>query len=66
MGHEIYDVTIIGSGLGGLTAAALLSRKGFKTLVVEKKDRLGGRFSTMEYKGFNLPTGAIIIPDSWT
>jgi phytoene desaturase len=60
-----YDITIIGSGLGGLTAAALLSRKGFKTLVVESRRRVGGRFSTIDYEGFKLPTGAILIPDGW-
>ncbi|MFX1268690.1 MAG: phytoene desaturase family protein [Promethearchaeota archaeon] len=60
-----YDIVIIGSGLGGLTAASLLSRKGFKILVVESRSRIGGRFSTFEYKGFKLPTGAILIPDGW-
>jgi len=60
-----YDIVIIGSGLGGLTAASLLSRKGFKTLVVESRSRIGGRFSTFEYEGFKLPTGAILIPDGW-
>ena len=60
-----YDIVIIGSGLGGLTAAGLLSRKGFKTLVVESRSRIGGRFSTFEYEGFKLPTGAILIPDGW-
>jgi phytoene desaturase len=62
---DYYDIVIIGSGLGGLTAASLLSRKGFKTLVVESRSRLGGRFSTFEYQGFKLPTGAILIPDGW-
>jgi phytoene desaturase len=60
-----YDIVIIGSGLGGLTAASLLSRKGFKILIVESRSRIGGRFSTFEYKGFKLPTGAILIPDGW-
>ncbi len=60
-----YDIVIIGSGLGGLTAASLLSRKGFKILVVESRSRVGGRFSTFEYEGFKLPTGAILIPDGW-
>ena len=60
-----YDIVIIGSGLGGLTAASFLSRKGFKTLVVESRSRIGGRFSTFEYEGFKLPTGAILIPDGW-
>ncbi|MFX0188598.1 MAG: phytoene desaturase family protein [Candidatus Hodarchaeota archaeon] len=65
MKYENYDIIIIGSGLGGLTAATLLSRKGFKTLVVESRSRIGGRFSTFEYEGFKLPTGAILIPDGW-
>ncbi|MFX1590608.1 MAG: NAD(P)-binding protein, partial [Promethearchaeota archaeon] len=65
MKYENYDTIIIGSGLGGLTAATLLSRKGFKTLIVESRSHIGGRFSTFEYKGFKLPTGAILIPDGW-
>jgi len=65
MKTENYDIVIIGSGLGGLTAATLLSRKGFKTLVLESRKRIGGRFSTFEYEGFKLPTGAILIPDGW-
>ena len=63
--NENYDVVIIGSGLGGLTAATFLSRNGFKTLVVESLSRVGGRFSTIEHEGFKLPTGAILIPDGW-
>jgi phytoene dehydrogenase-like protein len=65
MMDDDYDIVIIGSGLGGLTAASFLSRKGFKTLVVERRSRIGGRFSTFEYEGFKLPTGAILIPDGW-
>ena len=65
MRDENYDVIIIGSGLGGLTAATILSQKGFKTLVVESLSRLGGRFSTIEHEGFKIPTGAILIPDGW-
>ena len=65
MDNEDYDIIIIGSGIGGLTAATLLSRKGYKTLVVESRTRIGGRFSTFEHEGFKLPTGAILIPDGW-
>jgi len=54
-------VVVIGSGIGGMSAAALLSRSGYRALVVESKGRLGGRFSTEEYEGFKLPTGAIVI-----
>ena len=65
MKNEYYDIVIIGSGLGGLTAGTLLSRKGFKILIVESRRRVGGRFSTFDYEGFKLPTGAILIPDGW-
>jgi phytoene dehydrogenase-like protein len=56
-----YDVAIIGSGVGGLCAGALLAKRGYKTLLVEGLDRWGGRLSTVEEKGFKLPTGAILL-----
>jgi len=60
MGQD-YDVTVIGSGVGGLCAAALLAGRGYRTLMVEGLDRWGGRLSTVEEKGFKLPTGAILL-----
>jgi phytoene dehydrogenase-like protein len=41
-----YDVIVIGAGLGGLTAAALIARAGRKTLVVERNASVGGAAST--------------------
>ena len=58
---EKYDVVVIGAGIGGLCSGALLSHWGYKTLVVEKLSRIGGRCSTEEYEGFKLPTGAFSI-----
>ena len=43
---ERYDVIVIGAGLGGLTAAALLARAGRKTLVIERNASVGGAAST--------------------
>ncbi len=61
MANNKYDVVVAGSGIGGLCAAALLARHGYKTLLTEKLDRLGGRFSTIEQEGFKVPTGAVAI-----
>jgi phytoene dehydrogenase-like protein len=41
-----YDVIVIGAGLGGLTAAALLARAGRRTLLVERNPSVGGAAST--------------------
>jgi len=57
--QQEYDVVVIGSGIGGLGVGALLSHRGYKTLVVEKLERIGGRCSTEEYEGFKLSTGAM-------
>jgi len=61
MEQEKYDVVVIGSGVGGMCAAALLVHSGYKTLVVEALDRVGGRCSTQYVEGFTLPCGAIAI-----
>lgn len=60
--HERYDVVVLGSGVGGLGTAALLANKGYKTLVVEKLPFIGGRCSTLTYKGFKIPTGVMGVP----
>jgi prolycopene isomerase len=40
--RDAYDAIVVGSGLGGLTTAALLARAGRRVLVVERHDRPGG------------------------
>ncbi len=54
-----YDVVIIGSGMGGLSAAALLSHLGYRIIVAEKQPIIGGRNSTIDHKGFKISTGAM-------
>lgn len=56
-----YDAIIIGAGAGGLFTAARLQHLGYRTLVVERLDKLGGRASTTDVDGFKVNDGAIVI-----
>ena len=42
MSEESFDAVVIGSGLGGLTAAALLAKAGHKVCVIERNHSVGG------------------------
>ncbi|MFX0000947.1 MAG: phytoene desaturase family protein [Candidatus Hodarchaeota archaeon] len=52
-----YDVIIIGGGVGGTAIGAILATKGFKTLLIEKNEFVGGRCSTYEKEGFKVDVG---------
>jgi len=51
-GRGKYDAIIIGAGLGGLSCAALLTRQGFRPLVIEKNSKPGGYATSFERQGF--------------
>lgn len=51
-----YDVVIIGAGVGGLTAAALLSKAGFSVCVLEKEPHAGGYLAGFRRKDFRFDT----------
>lgn len=61
MTENTWDALVIGAGAGGLFAAARLSHLGYKTLVVERLDKVGGRASTDDVDGFKVNDGAIVI-----
>jgi phytoene desaturase len=58
---EQFDAVVIGAGAGGLFTAARLAHRGYRTLVVERLDKVGGRASTDDIDGFKVNTGAIVI-----
>ena len=47
-GNHIYDAIVIGAGHNGLTAAAYLAKAGLSTLVLERRDIVGGCCVTEE------------------
>jgi phytoene dehydrogenase-like protein len=58
MGRMVkYDITIIGSGLGGLVCANILSKEGYKVCVLEKNADFGGCLRSYTRKGRILDTG---------
>ncbi|MER5674675.1 phytoene desaturase family protein [Pseudonocardia alni] len=56
-----FDALVVGAGAGGLFAAARLAHAGYRTLVVERLDKVGGRASTTDIDGFLVNDGAIVI-----
>ncbi len=53
----IYDVVIIGSGVGSLFSGALLSSQGKKVCVLEKHSKIGGTLQTFTRKGCSFSAG---------
>ncbi len=50
--EKAVDVLIVGGGPAGLSAAVELGRRGIKTLLVDDKDRLGGKLVLQTHKFF--------------
>jgi all-trans-retinol 13,14-reductase len=52
-----WDAIVIGSGIGGLTTAALLAKEGRRVLVLEQHDIAGGNLHTFSERGYEFDTG---------
>src|SRR6201995_3512381 len=58
---QTYDAIIIGAGHNALVTAAYLSRAGYKVLVLERRDVLGGCCITEElWPGYKVSTAAYV------
>jgi phytoene desaturase len=59
--EEAYDVVVVGSGLGGLSAGALLAKAGKKVLVVERHDRPGGYAHSFRRKQYTFDSALHVV-----
>tara|TARA_B110000211_G_C14093461_1_gene561056 strand:- start:10432 stop:11880 length:1449 start_codon:yes stop_codon:yes gene_type:complete len=64
-----YDVIVVGGGFAGITAARDTQKSGLKTLVLEARNRLGGRTFTSEFAGHKIELGGSLVhwlqPEVW-
>ena len=54
------DVIIIGGGLSGLNTARQLASTGVRILVLEARNRLGGRTEVTNWEGWNIDVGMLL------
>ena len=56
-------IAVIGSGLAGLTSAALLIKEGHTVTVYEQHEKIGGVTATIERDGYKWDWGQMLVPD---
>src|SRR5215216_2170403 len=55
MDDETADAVVLGAGVAGLAAAQELSQAGLRVIMIEARDRIGGRIFTQRVPGHPLP-----------
>ena len=56
-----FDVVVIGGGFAGVTAARDSSKNNHKTLLLEARNRLGGRTFGADFEGTSIEMGGTWI-----
>ncbi|MGD2042306.1 MAG: FAD-dependent oxidoreductase, partial [Acidimicrobiia bacterium] len=59
----MHDVIVVGAGVAGLTAASQLNTAGLDVVVLEARDRIGGRTHTQTLGDATVDMGAAWLHD---
>jgi protoporphyrinogen oxidase len=65
MNRENVSIHIIGAGVSGLIAAMNLEQNGYRPVLWEATDRVGGRVKTDVIEGFQLDRGFQVLPEAY-
>jgi monoamine oxidase len=67
--ESVAQVIVLGAGMAGLTAARALAERGVRVLVLEARERVGGRVSSKQADGTTVELGAEFVhgrvPELW-
>jgi monoamine oxidase len=70
MGTDIHDLIVVGGGFAGVTAAREAARAGCDVLLLEARDRLGGRTWAASWEGIPVEYGGAWVhwhqPHTWS
>jgi prolycopene isomerase len=61
-GADSYDVVVIGAGIGGLSAAAILAKEGQRVCVLEQADAPGGYAHAFQRGGYTWDPAVHVFP----
>ncbi len=57
-----YDVVVVGAGIGGLTVAALLAKRGMNVCILERQSQVGGCIGRVQFGDLDFEPGMGIYP----
>ena len=59
--RDTYDVIVVGAGLGGMTAASLLAKRGLSVLMIEQQAKPGGSCTSFRRDGVTFDVGTAML-----
>ena len=59
--EDAYDVIVVGAGLGGMTAASLLAKRGLSVLMIDQQNKPGGSCTSFKREDHVFDVGTAML-----